>query len=418
MPRSSLAACVLAAVLSACGGDTTASGGEWSGSMTDSAGVTIVNNPTTPTWSADEAWTPHDEVLLIGEAAGDADYQFGQIAGIGVTSDGNIFVLDQQAQRVMVYNPDGVYQRSIGRPGSGPGEFGPAANALLIGRGDTVVVPDLANQRINIIPIDGEASSFAIQMDQGIPLRFDLLGSGEIVAQRRPLNLPNQEAVAMDLIATQAYDGTILDTLLTPKRGDSFTITGDRPTFKFFSPEPVWTVLSENRLAFATSNSYRIEVFGPDGSLERIVTRPNEPIPVTDAHRRTLNGLIRAQWELAGVPPAQLDLLMEGVSWEDTWPAFTQMRAGPEGTLWVQRVRYLEDMTDEQLESFNPTLDQGSASWDVYGSEGKYFGVIELPDRFTPFTFKGDRLFGVYRDEFDVQYVKVLRIAGGEAVGN
>ncbi len=92
MSRFSLAVCALAAVLSACGGDSTASNNEWAGSMTDSAGVTIVSNPTSPTWSSDEAWTL-EEVLLIGEAAGDADYQFGQIAGLGVTSDGSIFVL-------------------------------------------------------------------------------------------------------------------------------------------------------------------------------------------------------------------------------------------------------------------------------------------------------------------------------------
>jgi len=408
MSRFSLAVCALAAVLSACGGDSTASNNEWAGSMTDSAGVTIVSNPTSPTWSSDEAWTL-EEVLLIGEAAGDADYQFGQIAGLGVTSDGSIFVLDQQAQRVMVYDPDGVYQRSIGRPGSGPGEFGPAANALLVGRGDTVIVPDLANQRINIIPIDGEPSSFAIQMEQGIPMRFDLLESGDIVAQRRALNLPNQDAVANDLIATQAYDGTILDTLLTPKRGDSFTFTSDRPQFRIFAPEPVWTVLGGNRLAFATNNAYRIEVFGADGILERIVTRAHELRPVTEAHKRTLDRLIRAQFETAG---AQLDLLMDGVSYEDTWPAFTQLRAGPDGTLWVQRVRYLGDLTDEELESFNPTLDQGSATWDVYDSEGRYLGAIELPDRFTPFTVVGNRLYGVHRDEFDVQYVVVLRING------
>ncbi|TFG65438.1 MAG: hypothetical protein E4H28_04195 [Gemmatimonadales bacterium] len=411
MPRSSLAACLLAAVLSACGGDSTANGDSWAGSMTDSAGVTIVVNPETPIWSADEAWST-EEVLLIGEAAGDADYQFGQIAGVGVTSDGRILVLDQQAQRVQVYGPDGVFQRSIGRPGNGPGEFGPAANALLVGRGDTVIVPDLANQRINITPIDGEPASFPIQMEQGIPMRYDLMESGDIVAQRRALNLPNQDAVATDLIATQAYDGTILDTLLTPKRGDSFTMTSDRPQFRIFAPEPVWTVLSGNRLAFATNNAYRIEVFGPDGTLERIVTRPYEPMAVTEAHRRTLDGLIRAQFERGGVPPAQLDLLMEGVSFEDMWPAFTQLRSGPDGTLWVQRVRYLGDLTDEELESFNPTLDQGSSKWDVFDFEGRNLGVIQLPDRFTPFTVEGDRNYGVYRDEFDVQYVKVLRIIG------
>jgi len=397
--------------MSACGGDSSATGGDWAGSMTDSAGVTIVANPETPIWSSEEAWTTQ-EVLRIGEAAGDADYQFGQISGVGVTSDGRILVLDQQAQRVQVYGPDGEYQRSIGRPGNGPGEFGPAANALLVGRGDTVIVPDLANQRINITPIDGEPTSFAIQMEQGIPMRFDLMPSGDIVAQRRALNLPNQDAVSNDLIATQSYDGTILDTLLTPKRGDSFTITSDRPEFRIFAPEPVWTVLSNGRLAFATNNEYRIEVFGPDGSPERIVTLPYEPKPVTDADQRTLNNLIRNQFALGGVPEAQLDLIMDGVSFEETWPAFTQLRAGPDGTLWVQRIRNFDDLTDEQLESFNPTLDQGSATWDVFDSEGKYLGVIELPDRFTPFTVNGDLCYGVLRDDFDVQYVLVLQITG------
>lgn len=412
MRISSLAAFMLAAVLSACGGGgSTSDNDEWAGSITDSAGVAIITNSLAPSWSADEAWTT-EEVLRIGEAAGDADYQFGQIAGIGITSDGRILVLDQQAQRVMVYGTDGRYQSSMGRPGSGPGEFGPAANALLMGRGDTVIVPDLANQRVNILPIDGDPSSFGIQMEQGIPIRYDLLESGDLVAQRRALNLPNQTAETNDLIATQAYDGTILDTLLTPKRGDSFTITSDRPQFRIFAPEPMWTMLSSDRLAFAVNDTYRIEVFGSDGTLERIVTRPYEPTLVTEADQRAFIEVMRAQFELSGAPPAQVDLVLEGVSFAETYPAFTQMRAGPQGTLWIQRVRYLGDLSEEELGSFNPTLDQGSPKWDVFDSEGRYLGVVELPDRFTPFTVKGDRWYGVYRDEFDVQYVQVLRIKG------
>lgn len=410
----SLAALMLATVLSACGGDSNTTSNDWAGTITDSAGVAIVTNSMNPSWSADEAWTT-EQVLRIGEAAGDADYQFGQIAGIGISSDGRILVLDQQAQRVMVYGPDGTYQRSIGRPGSGPGELGPAANALFVGRGDTVLIPDLGNQRVNVTALDGESSSFAIQMDQGIPIRYDLLESGDLVAQRRALNLPNQTAEANDLIATQAYDGTILDTLLTPKRGDSFTLTGDRPQFRIFAPEPVWTMLSSDRMAFAVNDTYRIEVFGSDGTLERIVTRPYDAMPVTDAHQRTLLGLMRTQFERGGVPSAQAELLLEGVSFAETWPAFTQMRAGPDGTLWIQRVRYLGDLSEEELESFNPTLDQGSPKWDVFDFEGRYLGVVELPDRFTPFIVEGDRFYGVYRDEFDVQYVQVLRINGAAA---
>lgn len=405
------ACCSLLVAVAACGDGPSSAGDDWAGSVTDSAGVSLVANTTTPIWSGDETWTT-EEVLRIGEAAGDADYQFGQIAGIGISSDGRILVLDQQAQRVQVYGPDGVYRRSIGRPGSGPGEFGPAANALFVGRGDTVIVPDLANQRVNVFPVDGESASFPIQMAQGVPVRFDHLEAGTLVAQLRSFN-PNAEGPSNDVIASQAYDGTIVDTLMTPARGNTFTFANDRPQFRIFSPEPIWTALSDDRLAFAVNDDFRIQVYGADGSLLQVITRPYEPMAVTEGDQRQLRTLIRAQFERGGVPPAQIDILMEGVSFEDTWPAFTQLRAGPEGTLWVQRVRYLRDLTDEQLESYNPTLDQGSDEWEVYDPDGRYLGFVTLPDRYTPFTVHGDHIYGVQRDDFDVQYVVALRIGAG-----
>ena len=407
----SVPCCSLIVMLGACGDGSATAGTDWDGTVTDSAGVSLVANTSTPTWGADDAWTT-EEVLRIGEAAGDADYQFGQIAGIGISSDGRILVLDQQAQRVQVYGPDGVYQRSIGRPGNGPGEFGPAANSLFVGRGDTVIVPDLANTRVNVFPVDGESESFPIRMQEGVPVRFDHLEAGHLVAQLRSFN-PNDENPANDVIASQAYDGTIIDTLMTPERGNTFSIANDRPQFRIFSPEPIWTALSGDRLAFAINNDFRVEVFGADGSLLQVITRPYEPTAVTEADERQLSTLIRAQFERGGVPGPQLDLLMEGVSFEETWPAFTQLRGGPEGTLWVQRVRYLRDLTDEQLESYNPTLDQGSFEWEVYDAEGRYLGVVALPDRFTPFTVHGDLWYGVQRDDFDVQYVVALRVGAG-----
>ena len=76
------------------------------------------------------------------------------------------------------------------------------------------------------------------------------------------------------------------------------------------------------------------------------------------------------------------------------------------------------DLSEEELESFNPTLDQNSSKWDVFDSEDRYLGVVELSDRFTPFLVKGDRCYGVHRDEYDVQYVQVLRIDGVSAASS
>jgi hypothetical protein len=395
----------------ACGGGAEG-GAEWSGTVEDSAGVQIVRNSLQPMWGAGEGWG-FEEVLTIGEAAGDPDYQFGQIAGLDATSDGRILVLDNQAQHVKVFSAGGVFERTVGQAGSGPGEFGPGAAVLMVGTADTVIVPDAGNQRVNVILLgEGESTSFPLSFEEGIPMRWQVANSGILVVQRRALNLPNQDVVDVDLIARQAYDGTIVDTLLTPPRGETFSFGGGLPEFHFFAPEPMWTLLNDGTFVHAVNSDYRISVAGPDGGVTRIITMPSEPVQVTERDKEIITGLIMRLMEEQGVPPQALDGIKQGISYEDVFPAFTQLRNGPEQSLWVQRIGVPSDMTDEEQENWNPLLDQGSDEWDVFDAEGRYLGVVTIPDRFSPFSLRGDLLYGVWRDEFEVQYVKVLRITG------
>ena len=257
----------------ACGGGAEG-GAEWSGTVEDSAGVQVVRNSLQPIWGEGQAWG-FEEVLSIGEAAGDPDYQFGQIAGLDATSDGRILVLDNQAQHVKVFSADGVFERTVGQAGSGPGEFGPGAAMLMVGTADTVIVPDAGNQRVNVILLGaGESTSFPLSFEEGIPMRWQISNSGILAVQRRALNLPNQDVVNTDLIARQAYDGTIVDTLLTPPRGETFSFGGGLPEFHFFAPEPMWTLLSDGTFVHAMNNDYRINVTGPDGGVTRVITMP------------------------------------------------------------------------------------------------------------------------------------------------
>jgi hypothetical protein len=198
------------------------SGGDFAGTVSDSAGVQIVENTTDGLWPDEGGWTT-EQLLQIGEAAGDPDYQFGQIVAVGALSDGRLAVLDQQAQRIQVYGADGTWRASIGGPGNGPGEFSPQAAAMFVGRGDTIVVPDMGNQRIALIPPEGEATSFPLQLQQGLPMRFDMTADGLLVSQRRAMNFGGPAAAPpsspTDLILEQQYDGRVVDTLLTPERG-------------------------------------------------------------------------------------------------------------------------------------------------------------------------------------------------------
>lgn len=385
--------------------------GDFAGTVRDSAGIQIVDNTARGLWGADGGWST-EEVLTIGEAAGDPDYQFGQIAAVDALSDGRIAVLDAQAQEVRIYGPDGTYRETFGGPGNGPGELSPQAIALFVGRGDTIVVPDMGNQRITLIPPEGEATSFPLRMEQGIPMGFDLSASGELISQRRTMNFqdPTAEVGDEDVVLSQAYDGTITDTLLTPPRGGTFKMTGGGPQITLFAPEPQWTTLGDDRIAYASSDAYRISVYGSGGELERIVTFPHQPQMITETEQGRITDLVKRLWEENGVPPQAIEQMAGSLSFAERWPAFTRMRGGPHGTLWVQRVRDMDDMTEDELENWNPQLDQGDPRWDVFEADGRYGGVVELPARFTPFALEEDRIYGVFRDDFDVQYVRVYRL--------
>jgi len=88
-------------VLQACGG-----AGAWEGTITDSAGVSIVMNTATPMWRAGDAWTVEEE-LRIGTVAGEAELQFGLITGLDVAPDGTVYVLDMQASEVRAFDAEG-----------------------------------------------------------------------------------------------------------------------------------------------------------------------------------------------------------------------------------------------------------------------------------------------------------------------
>ena len=95
----------------------------------------------------------------------------------------------------------------------------------------------------------------------------------------------------------------------------------------------------------------------------------------------------------------------------DFYPAFGQIFLGPEGTLWVQRIRSASDMagdTEEEFE-FDPQ-DIGSPEWEVLDREGRYMGVVTFPDRFQPRNVQGDHIYGLWQDELDVQYIMRLKV--------
>jgi hypothetical protein len=171
-------------------------------------------------------------------------------------------------------------------------------------------------------------------------------------------------------------------------------------------------MLGDEGICMAVNDVFRLSVYDMEGGLSRVISMPRERQPVTEADVDFFMDTVDRLLDEQGVPPEQKQIVMSTFNFADFFPAFLQFFPGPGGSLWVQRVQVPTEMTPEEQEVWNPLLDLGAAQWDVFDEEGRYLGVVQMPHRFSPSVFDDDLIYGVWRDEFDVQYVKVLRITG------
>ncbi len=398
---------ILAAFLAACGGLES----RWGGTMSDSAGVTVVSNTDVGIWVAGDEWA-FEEELRIGAVEGPPEYQFGSVSRIAVDSKGRIFVLDGQAQHIGVYSPDGIYERTVGARGGGPGEL-QAGLALLMGLGDTLLVPDGRSLRINRYAPDGSsAGSFRMVLEEGRPMSYKASTSGTIAGQIRPLSMfmPDEpDETPMDAIVLLGTDGGVTDTLLKFPSGASLSAQG----FTLYAAEPAWDFTDEGHLVFGAPDEYRIGSYA-GGQLQRIISMPFERKPVADRDREAIHSEMERRWDEGGVAPEARARIWSRIHFADYFPAFQAVAVGPRGTIWVGRVKPASELSAKELEYYH---EWPVHEWDIFDAQGRFLGTMTMPERFNPMVFRGDKIYGAWRDELDVGYVVVLRILGDLGAG-
>lgn len=165
--------------------------------------------------------------VTIGGAAERLDYIVYGVVGASRLSDGRIMVASQNASQLKFFGPDGKHERSVGRPGRGPGEYEAMFAAFRV-RGDTTLVVSRAPGLTWVAP-DGSyarSSTVNVMASPRHPCRIADLRMWAVANSRLLVTL--DENVGMEGCPTAAPDGvwrgTTLVELQDPVEGEFETL--------------------------------------------------------------------------------------------------------------------------------------------------------------------------------------------------
>ncbi len=264
--------------------------------VSDSAGITIVDNRD-PLWDSASRWMVDTEPLLqIGDDAGAPDYQFGRISAIARLSNGSIVVADQMTQQISVFDSAGTLIRKAGGKGKGPGEFTGLFRIVPMAA-DSFLAWDFAQHRGTIYRRDGSRARDLTPTIRGSrfnrPVFMRMLkdGSFAAVVQAAP---PLESAGYAPRrggywIALAVFDS---NAVLKDTIGE-FAITKcpgieqecQRGTF---APTG-YAFAAHQRAYYGFSDVFDVAVFDLEGRMIRRIRRHVEPVPITDTFRDSIH---------------------------------------------------------------------------------------------------------------------------------
>ncbi len=379
---------------SGCGGGAEAEGGSrLAMSVVDRAGVRIVEfgdpwNVSLPQWEVDA-----EPRVAIGTTYGTPEDQlFGANAAV-MLSSGAIAVANSGTREVRLYDAEGVHLRTLGRRGSGPGEFEGMSWIGLGGR-DTIVVYDVLLRRATwLSPEGGLVRTLPLDPvgEGGFPEPIGLTGTGLVM--RSGFDRQFGRGERRDTMHLYRYDhlGAVGDSLASyPGRERFFYNAPDGSFAMQFTPiygRDGFASVRGDRLVAGASDAFEIDVFDGGGLTLRIRAQPRiRPVQRDDVE------VIRARLR-AGIPEMFREARLAAIDElpvRETLPAFEGLRVDSERWIWIRdAARHLGDVQ----------------RWLILDPDGVPTAHLEAPRDLEVFEVGPDYLLGRERDADGVERI-------------
>lgn len=394
-----VAIAVLLSMAISCGGESAGTGY----AVTDSAGITIVENGATllaevPSWDIDPMPT------LTIELGEDAEIVLYEVSGVTSLPGGSLAVTNGGTTQVLLFSSDGRFIRAIGAPGEGPGEFRRIAGVVPM-PGDSIGIYDSSVKRLSVFDEEGRLGREVSLND----LIGDFGGTWVQSLGKSGLALLNRGGFQPDP-PTGVYR-TYTEWNRIDLEGTPLASYGEFPGNELFQDSrsmgsPLFARVTAattagNTLVAGTGESPEIRVYGPDGNAVKIIRWFHEPEPATEE-------LFQAFIEkgLATVPEAgraQVRAMVEGMPKNDFIPPYSTILTSSDGTIWVGSYDGPGVAT--------PVDRPQERKWLIFDSQGILTATAISPEGFRPHVVTGETVVGVYKDELDVESIRTYRFS-------
>lgn len=379
----------------------------------DSAGVTIIEHSEAAV-AASPLWRAGAPRVTIAHGATD-DQTFSWIASAARLADGRIVVVDGQndGSLVFIYAPDGKFERQIGRPGAGPGEFR-AAKILLAS--DTLLLYDAQQARLTRMTTAGTTVG-TIDLSRLGPMSIgDPAGSlsdGRLITtpipfgdtatheerhfrQVTPLLVVDPVAQRLDTL-TMAIPGNEVFLFTMDIGGRSRTLPASIGYGRRSLLLPAGTALH-----VATNSSASVDTYTLPWTLRRSVRFAGSRRPVDDEARGAIRADAIANVEHSGMPKGPerekfIDMINRAEI-ADSMAWYQAGLAGADGLVWLREMRTLSDSVPHFL---------------VIGAEGKLTARMDLPAGSRLLWASADQVLISLTDADDVPRVELRPITKG-----
>jgi len=308
--------------------------------------------------------------LIIGSNSENEAPFFESVRSFRVDNNGNIYVLDSKACRILKFNELGDLILTIGKKGQGPGEF-QLPFSLEFGRNDTLLIHDLRNQRLSYFNREDGRLIEEISTAKVYRLsRINDNSEGNFIGRMYLYGKESKKNLCL-------YDSELdVKRVIFEHKGKY------SPKEIQFYPLRIFSrILKDDSILWANCNEYKIYISDAKGNLKKEIHKDYKPVKITKEDK---NREINLRYRGRQIPPDRV------IVFPGYYPPIEHLLIDNRDNIFVRT--YEKDKN-------------GNNSYDYFNSQGKF--MAKFPLKITIRVIHNNHFYSLENDE--EKYQRIVR---------